>query len=187
MQLLFSQKIRFKNDDGSNFRNWENKQFTNVFTTIATKQYQILSSDIKEFGKFPIIDQGKEKIAGYSNNQEKLYQNKEIIVYGDHTTIIKYIDFDFIVGADGIKLLKNKFGNLKYLYYNLVFNNISPEGYKRHFSILKNIHLQIPLSKKEQEKIADFLTAIDKKIEMVGRQIDGREKFKQGLLQKMFV
>lgn len=108
-------------------------------------------------------------------------------MFGDHTTILKYIDFEFIVGADGTKLLKNKTGfDLKYLYYNLSFNNISQEGYKRHFSILSKVILQIPTFS-EQTQIANFLSAIDDKISNTQKQIEKAEVWKKGLMQQMFV
>ena len=72
------------------------------------------------------------------------------------------------------------------MYYNLVFNNIEAEGYKRHFSILRNITLQIP-SLKEQIKIANFLSSIDSKIEQVQKQLNFTKEFKKALLQKMFI
>ena len=53
-------------------------------------------------------------------------------------------------------------------------------------SQLKNIPIEIP-AEQEQEKIVNLLTAIDRKIEAISRQIDGCDRFKQGLLQKMFV
>ena len=109
-----------------------------------------------------------------------------MIIFGDHTTILKFIDFNFIVGADGTKILKNKIGVLKYFYYFLFFNKIEPEGYKRHFSILKNIILQLP-GLEEQTKIANFLTEIDNKINHVTKQLEGTRQFKKGLLQKMFI
>ena len=94
----------------------------------------------------------------------------------------------FIVGGDGVKLLKPKIDiNLKYLYYNLIYNNINSEGYKRHFSILKNKKILIYNSIKEQEKIANFLSAVDKKIDLIQSQIDKIEEFKKGLLQQMFI
>jgi type I restriction enzyme, S subunit len=186
MQKIFSQKIRFKNKDGKNFGNWEEKKLGEVFEIIPTKLYQIKNTEILKDGKYKVVDQGKNKIAGYSNNADKLFKNDEVIVFGDHTTVLKYIDFDFIVGADGTKILKNKEGNLKYLYYNLDFNNIKAEGYKRHFNILKNIYLQIS-SLSEQQKIAKFLTSIDNLINSKQQQITQAEKWKRGVMQELFV
>ena len=110
------------------------------------------------------------------------------IVFGDHTTVVKYIDFEFIVGADGTKLLTcmNPEDDLRYFYYNVVQNNVAQEGYKRHFSILKRLVLHVP-HPKEQTKIADFLSAIDRRIEAVGTKITETQTFKRGLLQQMFV
>jgi type I restriction enzyme S subunit len=109
-----------------------------------------------------------------------------VIIYGDHTTNVKYSQTPFIVGADGVKLLKSKIpSNLKYLFYALNYYNIKPEGYKRHFSILKNITLPFPKIE-EQEKIANFLLSIDEKIESANNEISQMKTFKKGLLQKMF-
>jgi type I restriction enzyme S subunit len=176
-------EIRFPESSGK----WVEKEFNNIFKTISTKQYQIKNSEIYTKGLYPVVDQGKNKIAGYSDNSNKLLKNKGIIIFGDHTTILKYIDFDFIVGADGVKLLKNKYDihNLKFLYYSLIFNNIKPEGYKRHFSILKQLKLHIPPTLTEQEKIAEFLSAVDEKIEITAKKIEKLKDYKKGLLQKM--
>lgn len=187
MQKLFSQELRFKDEHGADYPEWEEKEFEDVFTSVSTRKYQVNKSDYQDEGSFPIVDQGQRKVIGYSSESDKVYRNGEVIVFGDHTTILKYIDFDFIVGADGVKLLVSKGeSNLRYLYYSLVVNNVQSEGYKRHFSILKEITLFIH-SLPEQTKIADFLTAIDGQLEEVEAQIAHTKLFKQGLLQKMFV
>jgi len=187
MQKIFSQEIRFKDGNMCDFPDWEEKMLVEVLKTISTRPHQIKNSNINRQGRFKVIDQGQKEIAGYTNEQEKLFKNDEAIVYGDHTTVIKYIDFDFVVGADGTKLLKKQENNnLKYLFYNLSFNNIKSEGYKRHFSILKNINLQIP-TLSEQQKIADFLTSIDNFIEAKQAEIIKVEKWKKGLMQQLFV
>lgn len=187
MQKLFSQELRFKDEHGADYPEWEEKEFEDVFTSVSTRKYQVNKSDYQDEGSFPIVDQGQRKVIGYSSESDKVYRNGEVIVFGDHTTILKYIDFDFIVGADGVKLLVSKGeSNLRYLYYSLVVNNVQSEGYKRHFSILKEITLFIH-SLPEQTKIANFLTAIDSQLEEVEAQIAQTKVFKQGLLQKMFV
>ena len=186
MQKLFSQEIRFRDDDGREYPEWEEKSFRDIFTTIPTKKYQIKTSEISNKGSYPVIDQGNGIIAGYSDSKEKVFKCNQIIVYGDHTTTVKYIEFDFVIGADGTKLLSSKNNILKYLYYNLCYNNVEQQGYKRHFSILKDVKINIPCLQ-EQQKIANILSAIDKKIELTANKLEQTKQFKKSLLQKMFV
>ena len=187
MQQLFSGKLRFKDDNGNDYADWEEKKLGEVLKTISSKQYQIKSSDFMSMGKFKVIDQGQKLVAGYSDNEDSVFKNTPIIIFGDHTTIIKFIDFNFTVGADGTKLLKNiNDDNLKYLFYNLTFNNVNQEGYKRHFTILSEVRLQVPCLE-EQQKIANFLSNIDIKIENTNQEINQTKSFKKGLLQQMFV
>ena len=135
MQQIFTQKLRFNFTDDWNYMN-----FSEIFKSVSTKKYQIKSADILDKGDFEVIDQGQDEIAGYFNDKTKLCQELPIIIYGDHTTFVKFRDKPFIVGADGVKLLIPKFNaNPKYLFYALEHFNIKPEGYKRHFSIIKKL------------------------------------------------
>jgi type I restriction enzyme, S subunit len=188
MQQLFTQAIRFKDDEGKDFPDWEEKKLLDILQTVSPRGHQIESTEILSEGRHRVIDQGKSKVAGFSNLSEKLISNVPVIVFGDHTTTLKYIDFEFIVGADGTKILKcqNPEYDLRFFYFNLLHNNIQQEGYKRHFSILKEVKLQLP-PLPEQTKIADFLSALDRKIESVATQITETQTFKKGLLQQMFV
>ena len=184
IQKIFSQELCFKDDNGNNFPDWEEKKFTELLKLFSSSQ--VKNSEMLIEGKYPVIEQGKKESLNYSNDENKLIKNECVIVYGDHTTVIKFIDFNFVAGPS-VKLLKalNK-SDLKYLYYNLCYNNIKPEGYKRHFSILKKIYLQLP-NLEEQKKIANFLSAVDNKIDLVSTQIENTKAFKKGLLQQMFV
>ena len=182
MQQIFTQKLRLVFDD-----DWKMISFNDIFKSISTKKYQIKSGEINESGDFDVVDQGQDEIAGYYNDANKLFQNLPIIIYGDHTTFIKFREKPFIVGGDGVKLLYSKLDcDLKYLYYALEHFNIKQEGYKRHFSILRKINLPIP-SFNEQYQISKFLTTIDKKIYLMQNQLEQTEEFKKGLLQEMFV
>ena len=188
MQKLFSQEIRFKDEQGKDYPDWEWMHFTKVLKAHPLKKFQIKSSEISRVGPYKVVDQGKELVAGFSDQNGKIFETDGVVVYGDHTTIVKFVDFSFIVGADGTKVLKptKEGANIKYLYYCLVFYNIKSEGYKRHFSILKQIWLPVSCIG-EQQKIADFLSAIDKKIELVAAQLEQARTFKKGLLQRMFI
>ena len=185
MQRIFSSsddKLRFNFTDDWNYMN-----FSEIFKSVSTKKYQIKSADILDKGDFEVIDQGQDEIAGYFNDKTKLCQELPIIIYGDHTTFVKFRDKPFIVGADGVKLLIPKFNaNPKYLFYALEHFNIKPEGYKRHFSIIKKIKLPIP-TLEEQNEISEIFTYIDIKLKYTKIQLQETEEFKKGLLQQMFV
>ena len=167
MQQIFTQKLRFNFTDDWNYMN-----FSEIFKSVSTKKYQIKSADILDKGDFEVIDQGQDEIAGYFNDKTKLCQELPIIIYGDHTTFVKFRDKPFIVGADGVKLLEHF--------------NIKPEGYKRHFSIIKKIKLPIP-TLEEQNEISEVFTYIDIKLKYTKIQLQETEEFKKGLLQQMFV
>lgn len=182
MQQIFAQKLRFDFDE-----EWEYRNFTDIFKTVSTKKYQIKSAEIQDTGDFEVIDQGQNEIAGYFSDKDKLCLELPIIIYGDHTTFVKYRDKPFIVGADGVKLLLPKIDvDLKYLFYALEHFNIKPEGYKRHFSILKKINLPIP-NLEEQNKISQMFINIDMKLKFTQTQLQDINEFKRGLLQQMFV
>ena len=190
MRLITTKKspvLRFKDDLGEEYSEWEYQPFIDVFEALVTRNHQIKTRDVLTKGLFPVVDQGQSQIAGFSNESEKLIEvHQGVIVYGDHTTTVKFIDFQFIVGADGTKVLSSKKGdNIKYLYYCLTFSNVPSEGYKRHYSIVKQLRIPVP-SCEEQQKIADFLSSVDTRIEQLEKKKSLLEQFKKGLMQKLF-
>ncbi len=189
MQQIFSQKICFKDDNGNDYPEWESKKFLDIFKLAPSKNNQIKSSEVVENGIIPVVDQGKDIFLGYSNEKDKAIEDfNNVIVYGDHTTIIKYIKEPFIIGGDGVKLLESNDGSLiHYLYILLQYFNVKPEGYKRHYSILKNKMMNISNTKEEQEKIGNFFTKFDELIEKQSSKIGVLKQRKKGFLQKMFV
>ena len=139
---------------------WEQREFDKVFLSFPNKNYQLQSTEYYESGKFPIIDQGKKAIIGYSDNESKVCNKYPSIIFGDHTTELKYVDFPFIIGADGVKTLSVKDGDTLFQYYNLQVNNVQPTGYNRHFSMLKEISLCVPCLA-EQQQIGTYFRNLD--------------------------
>ena len=155
---------------------------------MSIRGHQVNRDNFLDSGEFPVVDQGKDFIAGYTNNNDVVIDDVPVIVFGDHTTIVKYVDFKFAAGADGTKVLRIKRDdNPQLLYYLLLANPLEAEGYKRHFSILRQRNYLLPTSNAEQQKIADFLTAIDQTITAKSAEITQVEQWKKGLMQKMFV
>ena len=131
------------------------KELGEVVDTV-TSPVKLTKKEYQVTGRIPVVDQGEQFIAGYADN-EKYLEKDEYIIFGDHSEHVKYVDFAFVQGADGLKILKPKSGiKAKYIYYCFC-NFYKKEGsYKRHWSNAK-ITL-IPLPPLEiQEKIVQIL------------------------------
>ncbi|HBC4296588.1 restriction endonuclease subunit S [Staphylococcus aureus] len=189
MQKIFSQELRFKDENGNDYPDWTNENFKDLFKVVPSKKYQIKSSEIIESGKIPVVDQGKKLILGFSNQTDKVYKEfNNVIIYGDHTTIIKKMDVPFIIGGDGVKLLTPiSNNNLDYFFSILQYFNIDSEGYKRHFSILKDKNFYTANSNKEQQKIGCFFKSLDLIINKQFTYLELLKSYKKGIIQKMFV
>lgn len=123
-------------------------KLSEIIQTVKRKN-KILKSDYKETGEFPIIDQSTDFIGGYTNEKESVYQEIPMIVFGDHTRILKYITFPFACGADGTQLVtpKNSKISKAFLYFALISCNLSNYHYARHFKFLKEQVIKLPSEK----------------------------------------
>lgn len=136
--------------------------FLDVFTDRTGGNSKVLSSEYLAAGKYPIVDQGKSLIAGYSDEEELLAKALvPVIIFGDHTRIVKYVDHPFILGADGTKVLVPKIeADAKYLFHYLRSVDIPSAGYSRHYKFLKEISVPLP-PLEEQRRIAAILDKAD--------------------------
>jgi Restriction endonuclease S subunits len=138
-------------------------------------------------GSYPIVDQGKSKIAGFTNDKNKVISEiQPFVIFGDHTRIIKYIDFLIALGADGTKIIKpNSQFDPKFFYYQLLNINIPSKGYNRHYSILKEKRLSVP-SIFEQKVVANILTTVQEAIAGQEKLIAKLKELKQSMMQFLF-
>jgi type I restriction enzyme, S subunit len=121
--------------------------FSEVVTDVTAKFTKIKATDYRAQGRYKIIDQGKEPIAGYTD-EANLVNGRllPILIFGDHTRALKYQDDPIALGADGAKALWVNPGlaNARYVYYYLRSIQIKEAGYSRHFKFLKEIEIPIP-------------------------------------------
>ena len=96
-------------------------------------------------GTLAIVDQGQEVVGGYSNDEEMRYTGTlPVIIFGDHTRCIKFIDFPFAQGADGVKVLAPKKCFLpKAFFYALRSIDIPNMGYRRHYPLFKDYSIPV--------------------------------------------
>lgn len=156
--------------------------------TAVGRENQIPAAEIASIGRFPVIDQGQAFIAGYSDSEGRVIrEDLPVIIFGDHTRCFKYVDFPFILGADGTKVIKPKdrLFDPKFFYYALLSLDIPNRGYNRHFSVLKERKVPRP-EIAEQRKIAAVLRTVQKAIEQQERIIQTTTELKKTLMQKLF-
>ena len=126
-------------------KNWLLLRLKDSYQSISPNGKQLKTSEIKTTGKFPVVDQGQSYIAGYTDLDECLIKIPHpVIVFGDHTRNIKFIDFNFAAGADGTKILAPILINPRFFYYYLLSYKLESKGYARHFSILNKNFIAIP-------------------------------------------
>lgn len=140
------------------------ESFSTILSDCTSKYNKIKKEDYLSAGQFPIIDQGKKFVGGYTDDGNLITDvEKELIVFGDHTKILKFIDFPIAIGADGVKVLhvnKEK-ADPRYIYYFLKSVKLTNAGYSRHFKFLKEIKIPLPENIKDQIKIARLLNHVE--------------------------
>ena len=137
-----------------------------IVTTISAKPYQIKQSEIVKEGKIPVVSQSKILVEGFSNNFSKILDYKtDVVIFGDHTRNLKIIDFPFVVGADGVKILSPIYLSAKFLKYHLDYTLlfVRNRGYARHYSYLKSKIIGIP-SVLEQKRIVAKIDLLFQKV-----------------------
>ena len=156
------------------------KDCTKLGTKIPTSEYL-------ENGKYPIIDQGQNDIAGYYDSDDGLYEDVPAIVFGDHTRVVKYVDKPCFLGADGVKLLcpVDKDINCKYLFYQLSCADIPNTGYNRHFKWVKALDFKIP-SSDEQNHVVEVLDKVTDLIFLRKQQLAKLDELVKARFVEMF-
>lgn len=128
---------------------WEKKKVGELIAKVPRTK-QIPTKDYQKKGSIPVIDQSRDYIAGYTDDEEsKVESNEPYIVFGDHTRILKYVPFPFAKGADGTQLIMSNNLDLMpqcLLFTSLVNVDLSNYSYARHFKYLKEEEILVPTS-----------------------------------------
>lgn len=171
--------------------NWCWIRLLESFVNKTDSKKKIKQKDYLEEGHYPIVDQGRDLIGGYTNDDKLIiYIKKPIIVFGDHTRCIKYINFDFVQGADGTKILEPKKIFLeKYFYYAFKNINIPSLGYRRHYPMFNKLKIQIaPINEQQRivNRIESLFAKLDRAKELIENTLAQFEQNKMTILHKAF-
>ena len=153
---------------------WNSSLMEDILLPIKGSISKIANEQLLEEGQWPILTQETDKIISGYTNQDNPITDVPLILFGDHSCTLKYVDFPFFRGADGTQLIKTseEKGCLnKYLYYFLSSIEIENSGkYERHFKYVKKLRVPLP-PMDVQKKIVEECEKIDKAVAEDNEQI----------------
>ncbi|MCD9004998.1 restriction endonuclease subunit S [Luteimonas sp. XNQY3] len=156
-----------------------------------TPRVKLKRQDYLDEGRYPVVSQEADLVSGYWNDPAAVIDvDGPAVVFGDHTCCLKYVDFDFVVGADGTKVLQPAKGiSAKYLYYGLRSQPIQQTGYARHFKLLRGTVLP-DLPTAEQDQITEHLEQLEARCRELGSSYETKladiAALRQSFLQAAF-
>lgn len=210
MQKLFSQTLRFKDDDGNSFPDWEEVTFEALFdrvttkNTVANKNVLTISA---QYGLVSQVEYFNHSVASKDNSGYFLLKKNDFAYNKSYSkgypmgAIKRLQKYDSGIVSPLYICFRAKSGAVPEFYshyfdaglMNKEIHRIAQEGARNHgllnmsvIEFFRDLKLWKP-SKEEQKKIASALAAMDKKIDLVAQQIEHTQIFKKGLLQQMFV
>ena len=150
-------------DPVSNSRGWDQASFEQFFLDKTSSCEKLPSSGYQGEGVFPVIDQGQAAIAGFCDDESLLAEVAlPVTLFGDHTRTVKHVNFPFVVGADGAKVLKAvEWVNPRFASHLLANLPIPNLGYSRHMKEVKRLTFIVP-PRVLQDSFEIRLTALDK-------------------------
>jgi type I restriction enzyme S subunit len=172
-------------------KGWKWVKLGEVCDKISLNKIKIKQKEYLEVGDYPVVDQGQELIGGYFNDKNLVVPREPpYIIFGDHTKVKKFINFNFIAGADGVKVLKAKdVIDSKFLYYSLFTTKIEDKGYARHFQLLEKELFPLPPKPTQLgivSKIEELFSEIENGIKSLFTAKEQLKKYRQSVLKSAF-
>lgn len=149
---------------------------------------KVQSRDYKPAGRFPVIDQGQEQIAGWTDDESAVIDAPlPLVVFGDHTRAFKFVDAPFARGADGTQLLRPKPEiDPLFFFYACRSIDLPARGYNRHFAVLKEKELSYPTGGDEQKAIAGVLRQTESALQKQFELLQALQELKQATMRELF-
>ena len=151
----------------------------------VTPPRKIKAREFTDHGRYPIIDQSQNDVAGYTDDKDACLDAEDgLVIFGDHTCVVKFVTGKFVQGADGVKILRSDCSiEPKFLYYFMSTHPVPHDGYRRHFSLLtrttvmvppKDIQREIIAELDDEEQLVDANRRLIERMEVKVREVVGR-------------
>ncbi len=174
-------------------KSWAAIALSDAVINITITDKKIPQKEYLSEGAYPVFDQGQDYIGGYSDKKEKLVDCElPVIVFGDHTRVIKFVNQPFAPGADGIKVLQPQhFYNPRLLEYftRHIATHLTNHGYARHYQHLVKSIIPLPPTNEQHRivaKIEELFSELDKGIENLKTARAQLKVYRQTLLKHAF-
>ena len=162
--------------------------FEDVMVDVTSHFKKIDTNQYRTTGLTPIVDQSANDFCGYTDIQPEVASiSPPYIIFGDHTRRFKFVDVDFVLGADGTKVLKTKIdADHKYLFHFFKSIKLEEAGYSRHYKFLKRTKLFVP-PLAEQQRIAALLDTADHILKQRESAIAKLDQLAQSVFSQIFI
>jgi len=140
-KMVYNEELRREIPEG-----WDSEKVEDLLAKVSRTK-KLPRAKYQDRGAYPVVDQSTEFICGYTDDIETVIETKTPrIVFGDHTRLLKLVNFDFARGADGTQVLLsgNKRVPQHFFYHSLLKIDLSSYGYARHFKFLKETRTIVP-------------------------------------------
>ena len=170
---------------------WRWVAFAEMFSDETDSRRKLQQKRYQSEGRWPVVDQGEAFIGGYTDNDSLVHRSEPpVVLFGDHTQCVKFIDFRFVQGADGTKVLRPLAAvHPRYAYFALHALGLPDKGYSRHMKFLRTSYF--PLCPwEEQIEVVRALEAAFSWLSRVAAECEGVsrliERLDQMTLAKAF-
>lgn len=170
---------------------WEWAEFEEIFEDVTSSKKKLPQKSYLEIGCYPVIDQGQESVGGYHDDDSLAYDGLlPVIIFGDHSRCVKFIETKFIQGADGVKVLRPASVVIEsFVYCALSTIRLPDKGYSRHFKFLRASKFPIPPFN-EQRRIVAKIEALKAHSQRLKEELEAiaplLDQFRQSVLAAAF-
>ena len=200
MQKIFSQELRFKDDNGKDYPAWEIKKLGDLYKyqqgqqIPVENQYKMQINNMKRFIRIVDVTENPKKRYIKDRKESGLINQKDLIMirYGASAGTIS-MGYEGVIANNLFKFVKKQNVDNRYFYFLLKKSHFKIKSSSSqsampalNFNAMDTLKFSIP-QYSEQQKIGGFFSELDKLVEKQNQKIDGLKERKKGFLQKMFV